>query len=223
MQVMIQLKMQLIETKLWIKRCAKYLDVKSELYGWEQTLFPIVQGSIYSELRIQSAEDVIPYAKCGVAIGGLAVGEEKVAMFEMIELLNGILPKDQPRYLMGVGTPVDLIQSVSLGVDMFDCVMPTRNARNGQLFTPNGKLNIRNEKYKFDFNPIDVDCACETCNNYSRSYVRHLFNIKEVLGLRLATIHNLHYYLNLMELMREHIRIGDFQSWSNEYLNNFEF
>jgi len=183
-------------------------------------MFPIVQGGVVPELRKRSAEDMIPYAKCGMAIGGLAVGEEKPAMFEMIELMDELLPKEQPRYLMGVGTPSDLIQAVQRGVDMFDCVMPTRNARNGQLFTDFGKVNIRNEKYKSDFNPIDENCDCETCQNFTRSYLRHLFNIKEVLGLRLATIHNLHYYLNLMELMRSHIQKGDFQNWSQQYLNN---
>jgi len=207
-------------TKIWIEKCKKYLKENPSIYNWEQNMFPIVQGGVSSELRKQSAEDMIPYAKCGIAIGGLAVGEEKSAMFEMIELMDELLPKEQPRYLMGVGTPSDLIQAVQRGVDMFDCVMPTRNARNGQLFTSFGKVNIRNEKYKFDFSPIDENCDCETCQNFTRSYLRHLFNIKEVLGLRLATIHNLHYYLNLMELMRSHIQKGDFQEWSHQYLNN---
>jgi len=206
-------------TKLWIKECHEYLNNNTEIYNWEQTMFPIVQGSVFTELRKQSAEYVIPFAKCGIAIGGLAVGEEKSAMFDIIELMDEILPKDQPRYLMGVGTPSDLIKAVGRGVDMFDCVMPTRNARNGQLFTSSGKLNIRNEKYKTDFNPIDENCLCETCKNFTRAYIRHLFNIKEVLGLRLTTIHNLHYYLNLMEMMRKHIRGGDFQTWSKDYLN----
>jgi len=216
------IKSSVERTKIWIDRCNRYLMENHPIYNWEQTMFPIVQGGVSSELRKQSAEDMIPYAKCGLAIGGLAVGEEKPAMFEVIEQMDELLPKDQPRYLMGVGTPSDLIQSVQRGVDMFDCVIPTRNARNGQLFTHNGKINIRNEKYKFDFNPIDENCECETCRNFSRSYLRHLFNIKEVLGLRLATIHNLHYYLNLMELMREHIQLGDFSKWSENYLNNYE-
>ena len=207
-------------TKIWIERCKQYLKENTSVYNWEQTMFPIVQGGVVPELRKRSSEDMIPYAKCGMAIGGLAVGEEKPAMFEMIELMDELLPKEQPRYLMGVGTPSDLIQAVQRGVDMFDCVMPTRNARNGQLFTSFGKVNIRNEKYKSDFNPIDENCDCETCQNFTRSYLRHLFNIKEVLGLRLATIHNLHYYLNLMELMRSHIQKGDFQNWSQQYLNN---
>ena len=207
-------------TKIWIDRCQRYLKDNLPVYNWGQTMFPIVQGGILPELRKQSAEDMIPYTQCGMAIGGLAVGEEKPAMLEMIELMDELLPKDQLRYLMGVGTPSDLIQSVQRGVDMFDCVIPTRNARNGQFFTSFGKVNIRNEKYKFDFNPIDKNCSCETCCNYYRAYLRHLFNINEVLGLRLATIHNLHYYLNLMKLIRIHIQNGDFQNWSKDYLNN---
>jgi queuine tRNA-ribosyltransferase len=202
------------------------LEENPPVYNWEQTMFPIVQGGVFPELRKRSAEDMIPYAKCGIAIGGLAVGEEKTAMFDMIELIDELLPNDQPRYLMGVGTPTDLIQAVRRGVDMFDCVIPTRNGRNGQLFTSFGKINIRNEKYKFDFKPIDGNCICKTCTNFTRAYIRHLFNIKEVLGLRLATIHNLYYFLNLMELMRFHINDGDFQSWSQNYLKqnslNFE-
>ncbi len=207
-------------TKIWIDKCRRYLEENPPVYNWEQTMFPIVQGGVFPELRKRSAEDMIPYAKCGLAIGGLAVGEEKTAMFDMIELMDELLPNDQPRYLMGVGTPTDLIQAVRRGVDMFDCVIPTRNGRNGQLFTSFGKVNIRNEKYKFDFKPIDGNCTCETCANFTRAYIRHLFNIKEVLGLRLATIHNLYYFLNLMELMRFHINDGDFQSWSQNYLNN---
>ena len=207
-------------TKIWIERCKQYLKENPAVYNWQQTMFPIVQGGVNSELRKQSAEEMIPYAQCGMAIGGLAVGEEKPAMFKVIEQMDELLPQEQPRYLMGVGTPSDLIQAVSCGVDMFDCVIPTRNARNGQFFTSFGKVNIRNEKYKFDFNPIDENCTCETCSNFTRAYLRHLFNINEVLGLRLATIHNLHYYLNLMELMREHIQKGDFQNWSQNYLNN---
>ena len=146
-------------TKIWIDRCKKYLKENPPVHNWEQTMFPIVQGGVLPELRKKSAEDMIPYAQCGIAIGGLAVGEEKSAMFEVIEQMDELLPKDQPRYLMGVGTPSDLIQAVSRGVDMFDCVIPTRNARNGQFFTSFGKVNIRNEKYKFDFNPIEEHCT----------------------------------------------------------------
>ena len=209
-------------TELWIKRCKQYLSDNPEIYDWQQTLFPIVQGGVSPELRRQSVETVAPFADCGIAIGGLAVGEEKSAMFDIIEQMDELLPKDQPRYLMGVGTPTDLIHAVGRGVDMFDCVLPTRNARNGQLFTSTGKLNIRNEKFKDDFNPIDSECGCETCQNFTRAYIRHLFNINEVLGLRLATIHNLHYYLSLMEKIRININKGDFVNWSNDYLNKIE-
>jgi queuine tRNA-ribosyltransferase len=214
------IKSAVSRTKIWTERCKRYLIENPPIYNWQQTMFPIVQGGVNSELRKLSAEEMIPYAQCGMAIGGLAVGEEKPAMFKVVEQMDELLPKDQPRYLMGVGTPSDLIQAVRRGVDMFDCVMPTRNARNGQFLTSFGKVNIRNEKHKFDFNPIDESCNCETCSNFTRAYLRHLFNINEVLGLRLATIHNLHYYLNLMELMRSHIQDGDFQNWSKNYLNN---
>ncbi len=207
-------------TKIWIDKCQQYLIKNPSVYSWNQTMFPIVQGGVSPKLRKRSAEDMIPYSQCGIAIGGLAVGEEKAVMFEMIQLMDELLPKDQPRYLMGVGTPIDLIHAVRNGVDMFDCVIPTRNGRNGQMFTSFGKINIRNEKYKFDFNPIDKNCTCETCSNFTRAYLRHLFNIKEVLGLRLATIHNLHFFQSLMELMRVHLQKGDFQNWSQNYLKN---
>ncbi len=206
-------------TELWIKRCKQYLSDNPGIYDWRQTLFPIVQGGVSLKLRKQSVETVAPFADCGIAIGGLAVGEEKSAMFDIIEQMDELLPKDQPRYLMGVGTPADLIYAVRRGVDMFDCVLPTRNARNGQLFTSFGKLNIRNEKYKTDFTPIDENCGCTTCKSFTKAYIRHLFNINEVLGLRLATIHNLYYYHNLMEMIRLHIETGDFGEWSRKYLN----
>ena len=162
-------------------------------------------------------------AKCGIAIGGLAVGEEKSAMFEMISLLNEILPIDQPRYLMGVGRPTDLIKAISLGVDMFDCVMPTRNARNGQLFTSDGIINIENAKYKNSMIELDKNCDCYTCKNFSRAYLRHLFNVKEMLGLRLATIHNLSYYANLMKKAKEEIKNNNFSNWSNNYISKMVY
>jgi len=206
-------------TTLWMGQSHEYLENNGPLFDWQQTLFPIVQGSIYESLRKRSAEELMPFAKCGMAIGGLAVGEEKNAMFETIEQMDGILPQDQPRYLMGVGRPTDLVKSVQLGVDMFDCVLPTRNARNGQLFTSHGIINIGNNRHKESFETIDPECTCYTCQNFTRAYLRHLFNIKEVLGLRLATIHNLTYYMTLMEKIRSTITNGNFESWSNGFLS----
>jgi len=206
-------------TTLWMRECHEYLENNGPLFDWQQTLFPIVQGSIYESLRKRSAELLIPFAKCGMAIGGLAVGEEKNPMFETIEQMDGILPQDQPRYLMGVGRPTDLVKSVQLGVDMFDCVLPTRNARNGQLFTSHGIINIGNNRHKESFETIDPECNCYTCQNFTRAYLRHLFNIKEVLGLRLATIHNLTYYMTLMEKIRSTITNGNFESWSYGFLS----
>ncbi len=206
-------------TTLWMGQCHEYLENNGPLFDWQQTLFPIVQGSIYESLRKRSAEELMPFAKCGMAIGGLAVGEEKNAMFETIEQMDGILLQDQPRYLMGVGRPTDLVKSVQLGVDMFDCVLPTRNARNGQLFTSHGIINIGNNRHKESFETIDPECTCYTCQNFTRAYLRHLFNIKEVLGLRLATIHNLTYYMTLMEKIRSTITNGNFESWSNGFLS----
>ncbi|NQV36913.1 MAG: tRNA guanosine(34) transglycosylase Tgt [Candidatus Marinimicrobia bacterium] len=209
-------------TAHWVKLCADYLQVNPLLYKWSQTLFPIVQGSIYPELRKMSAEQVIPYASCGIAIGGLAVGEEKSAMFEIIDLMDEALPKDQPRYLMGVGKPTDIIRAVRSGIDMFDCVMPTRNARNGQLFTSHGKMNIRNAKYKSDFSPADENCDCMLCSTFSRAYVRHLLNVNEVLGHRLTSIHNITFYQKLMRTIRQQIEANSFSSWAQSKLSEWE-
>ncbi len=206
-------------TSRWIRECVQYLQDNPTFYSQKQTLFPIVQGSIYEDLRSRSAEEVIPYASCGMAIGGLAVGEEKGAMFDMIELLDGVLPKDQPRYLMGVGRPTDLVRAVRLGIDMFDCVMPTRNARNGQLFTSYGVINIKNKRYKTDFDSLDDQCDCYLCKNFSRAYLCHLIRVNEILGLRLASLHNITYYLNLMNSIRAKITAGNFTGWAEEYLN----
>ncbi|MFH1852336.1 MAG: tRNA guanosine(34) transglycosylase Tgt [Candidatus Neomarinimicrobiota bacterium] len=207
-------------TARWVGESRRYLDDNQSLYGHEQTLFPIVQGSIYEELRRRSVTEVLPFATCGVAIGGLAVGEEKGAMFDMIELLDGLLPNDQPRYLMGVGRPTDLLQAVRRGVDLFDCVMPTRNARNGQLFTSHGIINIKNQKYKTDFTPLDESCNCYLCRNFTRAYLCHLIRINEILGLRLASLHNVTYYLNLMATMRREIAAGSFSGWAENYLSS---
>lgn len=209
-------------TTLWIRQCRGFLDNQAPLYDWKQTMFPIVQGSVYEHLRNRSAEELIPYADCGMAIGGLAVGEEKNAMFETVEQMDSLLPKDQPRYLMGVGRPTDLVKSVQRGVDMFDCVLPTRNARNGQLFTSQGIVNIGNNHHKEAFETLDPECHCYTCQNFTRAYLRHLFNIKEVLGLRLATIHNLTYYMHLMKTIRQKIESGEFVTWSKAFLSEME-
>ncbi|MBN4081176.1 tRNA-guanine transglycosylase, partial [Caldithrix abyssi] len=175
--------------------------------------------SVHEHLRKRSAEELIPYAECGLAIGGLAVGEEKNEMFETVEQMDGLLPQNQPRYLMGVGRPTDLVKAVGRGVDMFDCVLPTRNARNGQLFTSQGIVNIGNNHHREAFDGLDPECDCYTCQNFTRAYLRHLFNIKEVLGLRLATIHNLTYYMELMKKMRSTITSGEFETWSSSYLS----
>lgn len=206
----------------WMQKCEAHLKKSKPLYNWKQTLFPIVQGGVYPELRKKSLEQLVPLADCGVAIGGLAVGEDKSAMFDIIEFMDELLPKNQPRYLMGVGRPTDLIRAIRFGVDMFDCVLPTRNARNGQLFTSEGIINISNGEYKKSFEKIDKECLCYTCVNFSKAYLRHLFNIGEVLGLRLATIHNLYYYNNLMLTVRNKIQSGDFDVWSKSYLKKME-
>jgi len=208
-------------TTMWLAACDKALGDISPMYSWEQTIFPIVQGGVYPQLRKKSAEAIIPYACCGIAIGGLAVGEEKSAMFDIIDLMDEVLPPVQPRYLMGVGKPTDIIRAVRSGVDMFDCVMPTRNARNGQLFTSQGIVNIRNAKYKSDFSPIDRNCSCVCCQKFSRSYIKHLLNVNEVLGLRLASVHNVTFYQNMMRSIRQEIGNGTFYRWSEVTLTNW--
>ncbi|MDP5957130.1 MAG: tRNA guanosine(34) transglycosylase Tgt [Candidatus Marinimicrobia bacterium] len=205
-------------TTSWMKRCVSYLEKNKGIHAWEQNVFPIVQGNVYEELRQKSAEELIPFATCGMAIGGLAVGEDKSDMFDTVEQMDELLPKDQPRYLMGVGRPTDLVRAVKRGVDMFDCVLPTRNARNGQLFTSSGIVNIRNEKHKEDFTTVDEKCGCDLCKNHTRAYLRHLMNVNEILGHRLATMHNLTYYMELMKTIRDEIAAGSFDDWSHNYL-----
>uniref|UniRef100_UPI0039A5E6FA tRNA guanosine(34) transglycosylase Tgt n=1 Tax=Ornithobacterium rhinotracheale TaxID=28251 RepID=UPI0039A5E6FA len=205
-------------THRWLKRCEKWLSENPELYGYKQTLFPIVQGSTYRDLRTQSAEFIASIGADGNAIGGLSVGEPEEAMYETTELVNSILPKDKPRYLMGVGTPWNIIEGISLGVDMFDCVMPTRNARNGMLFTWDGVINIKNAKWKDDFSPLDPKGTSYVDWDYSKAYVRHLFVAKEYLAKQIASVHNLAFYLDLVRVAREHILAGDFATWKKSII-----
>jgi len=208
-------KNSLALTHRWLDRCISRFDQTSGNYNFTQTLFPIVQGSTYPDLRKESAEYIASKNREGNAIGGLSVGEPTEDMYAMTELVCGILPRDKPRYLMGVGTPENILQSIKLGVDMFDCVMPTRNARNGMLFTSEGIINIRNEKWKDDFSAIDANMEGYVDNFYSKAYLRHLIISKEILGAQIASIHNLSFYLWLMKESRKHIKIGDFTSWAD--------
>ena len=203
-------------THRWLERCKTWLNENPPLYGYEQTLFPIVQGNSFRDLREQSAEYVANFGAEGNAIGGLSVGEPEEVMYEMAELVCDILPKDKPRYLMGVGTPWNIIENIALGVDMFDCVMPTRNARNGMLFTWNGVMNMKNAKWKDDFSPLDENGTSFVDAAYSKAYVRHLFIAKEYLAKQIASIHNLAFYLDLVTVARQHIVDGDFSTWKNQ-------
>ena len=200
-------------THRWLDRCIQHFDSTEPIYGYQQSLFPIVQGSTYPDLRKQSAEYIASKNRDGNAIGGLSVGEPAEDMYAMTELVCDILPKDKPRYLMGVGTPANILESIKLGIDMLDCVMPTRNARNGMLFTSEGIINIRNEKWKEDFSPIDSNMTGYVDNFYSKAYLRHLIISKEILGAQIASIHNLSFYLWLVKEAREHIKAGDFSTW----------
>ncbi|MDR1780879.1 MAG: tRNA guanosine(34) transglycosylase Tgt [Tannerella sp.] len=200
-------------TELWLDRCISRFAATEPKYGYSQSLFPIVQGCVYRDLRTRSAENVAEKQADGNAIGGLAVGEPVDTMYEMIELVNAILPDDKPRYLMGVGTPVNLLEAIERGVDMFDCIMPTRNGRNGQLFTGQGIINIRNRKWEDDFSPVDADGHSPVDTMYSRAYLHHLFKANEILGLQIASVHNLAFYLSLMREARKHIATGDFAAW----------
>ncbi len=205
-------------THRWLARCVKHLGDTEPLHGYEQTLFPIVQGSTFRDLRQASAEFIASMGCDGNAIGGLSVGEPEEMMYELCALSCEYLPKEKPRYLMGVGTPWNILENISLGVDMFDCVMPTRNGRNGMLFTSNGVINIRNKKWATDFSVVDDGIDCYTSNYYSKAYLRHLFIAGEILALQIASIHNLAFYLHLVKQAREHIIAGDFASWKNEMI-----
>lgn len=206
-------KKSLDMTMRWLHRGWDRFKSTEGLYGYRQTFFPIVQGCTYTDLRRQAAEEVAALGADGNAIGGLAVGEPAEVMYEMIEVVNEVLPADRPRYLMGVGTPVNLLEAIDRGVDMMDCVMPTRNGRNGMLFTKNGIMNMRNKKWADDFSPIEADGASEVDRVYSRAYLRHLMVSGELLGLQIASIHNLAFYLWLAGEARKHIIAGDFSTW----------
>ena len=200
-------------TERWLERCFKRFNETEPKYGYRQSLFPIVQGCVYPDLRIRAAENVAAKEADGNAIGGLAVGEPTEKMYEMIEVVNGILPKDKPRYLMGVGTPINILEAIERGVDMFDCIMPTRNGRNGQLFTAYGTMNMRNKKWEADFSPIDPEGASFVDRIYTKAYLHHLIKVNEILGLQIASIHNLAFYLWLVKEARRHIIAGDFSAW----------
>ncbi|MFC1480956.1 tRNA guanosine(34) transglycosylase Tgt [Candidatus Neomarinimicrobiota bacterium] len=209
-------------TTVWAGRCMARFKATDPMYGYPQYLLPIVQGGTDHGLRRQSAEELLELGAHAYAVGGLAVGEPKDELFSTLEVLDPILPRDKLRYLMGVGTPTDIVRAVRLGIDMFDCVLPTRNARNGQLFTPEGKINMRNAGYRSDLRPVQEDCDCLLCANFSRAYLRHLLKTGEVLGLRLATGHNLRFYLWLMATIRKSLANGEFASWSKEFLALYE-
>jgi queuine tRNA-ribosyltransferase len=209
-------------THRWLDRCTAYLEAAPPKYGYEQCFFPIVQGSVYKDLRVCSAEYIANSGAAGNAIGGLSVGEPADEMYAMAETVCDILPADKPRYLMGVGTPVNILESIALGVDMFDCVMPTRNARNGMLFTSGGTINIKNKKWEADFSAIDTNGHTFVDSDYSRAYLRHLFAANEYLGKQIATIHNLGFYMWLVREARKHILADDFAGWKKEMVSKMD-
>ena len=206
-------------TQRWLDRCIRRIGETEPLYGYEQSLFPIVQGCTFKDLRREAAKFVADKGADGNAIGGLAVGEPTEVMYEMIETVNEILPKNRPRYLMGVGTPQNILEAIERGVDMFDCVMPTRNGRNAMLFTYDGTMNMRNKKWEADFTPIDP-CGCETDRTYTKAYLHHLFKAQELLAMQIASIHNLSFYLRLVTDARTHIEQGDFTAWKRSVTDN---
>ena len=207
-------------THRWLDRCVNHLDKVTVKYGYDQAFFPIVQGSCYKDLRQQSAEYIANSNQVGNAIGGLSVGEPAEEMYAMTEIVCEILPEDKPRYLMGVGTPINILENIALGIDMFDCVMPTRNARNGMLFTANGTINIKNKKWEADFSPIDEMGITFVDTEYTKAYLRHLFAANEYLGKQIATIHNLGFYMWLVREARKHILAGDFKPWKEMMVKN---
>ena len=203
-------------THRWLKRCCDRFDSTSGHYGYEQTLFPIVQGSTYKDLRIASAETIASFDRPANAIGGLSVGEPEEELYHMTDIVCQVLPKEKPRYLMGVGTPVNLLECIALGIDMFDCVLPTRNARHGLLYTRHGIMNMKNLKWKNDFSPIDPEGPCATSRFYTKAYLRHLIHSKELLAAQIASLHNLSFYLWLVGEARKHIQAGDFLAWKDQ-------
>lgn len=205
-------------TERWLDRCWRRFHETGSKYGYPQCLFPIVQGCVYPDLRTRAAENVAQKGADGNAIGGLAVGEPTEKMYEMIEIVNAILPKDRPRYLMGVGTPANLLEAIERGVDMFDCIMPTRNGRNGQLFTKEGVINMRNKRWEADFSPIEAGGASAIDTIHTKAYLHHLFKVNEILALQIASIHNLAFYLWLVKEARRHIIAGDFLTWKASIL-----
>lgn len=205
-------------THRWLDRCIARFDSTTDLYDYHQHLFPIVQGCVYTDLRQEAAKRLRDLDRDGYAIGGLAVGEPAEKMYEMIEVVNDILPQNKPRYLMGVGTPWNILEGIERGVDMFDCVMPTRNGRNGMIFTRNGVMNMRNKKWENDFTPLDPEGTSYVDTQYTRAYVRHLIHSDEMLGLEILSIHNLAFYLWLVGEARQHIIAGDFRSWKEDTL-----
>ncbi|MCP9198279.1 tRNA guanosine(34) transglycosylase Tgt [Gramella sp. GC03-9] len=209
-------------THRWLDRCINHLKKTPEIYDFKQTLFPIVQGSTYKDLRKQSAEYIANAGAEGNAIGGLSVGEPAEEMYAMTEVVTDILPEDKPRYLMGVGTPINILENIALGVDMFDCVMPTRNGRNGMLFTSHGTINIKNKKWEDDFSPLDPEGESFVDSMYSKAYVRHLFSVNEMLGRQIASIHNLSFYLWLVREARKHILAGDFTPWKDRMVKQMD-
>ena len=209
-------------TQGWLERFARRFDETAPLYGYEQVFFPIVQGCVYPDLRTAAAEHAVKMDRAGYAIGGLAVGEPTEKMYEMIELLHPLLPADKPRYLMGVGTPANLLEAIARGVDMFDCVMPTRNGRNGMIFTWQGKINLRNQKWEDDFSPLDPEGTSFVDHTYTRAYLRHLFVAGEMLAAQIASEHNLAFYLELVRRARQHIIAGDFLAWKNTVIPQLE-
>ncbi|WP_340065448.1 tRNA guanosine(34) transglycosylase Tgt [Ascidiimonas aurantiaca] len=209
-------------THRWLDRCITHFKKTPAKYGYEQTLFPIVQGSVYKDLRLQSAEYIAGRQAEGNAIGGLSVGEPAEEMYAMTEVVCSVLPEDKPRYLMGVGTPINILENIALGIDMFDCVMPTRNARNGMLFTAHGTINIKNKKWEDDFSLIDENGATFVDTHYTKAYLRHLFSVNELLGKQIATIHNLGFYMWLVREARKHILAGDFYQWKNKMVKQMD-